>query len=200
MSKWNDDEVALLPFGRRLAWRPALLDRRQALLRGLAWLIVAAMLSWYFRVMPTSTIAFDVAGYVALWKCLVEQLLLWGVTAVMLYLVAALAGGECSFKELASRVLYARVPIYLLMLPALVGGFRVEFAVVVNDPMRAFGESAVAIAYALFAIVVVVAYLWWSYRAFVKVRGVEDVRGGVFFVVGIVLAYEVSRWLMTLLG
>lgn len=200
MSKWSNDEAATLPLWRRLAWRPALLDGRQALLKGLAWLIVATMLSWYFRVAPTSTIAFDVAGYVALWKCLVEQLLLWGATAVMLYLVMALTGSESNFKELASRVLYARLPIYLLILPAIVGGFRVEYAVVVNDPMQAFAEYPLTIAYAVFAVVMVLAYIWWNYRAFAKVRGAEDMRGGVFFVVGIVLAYEVSQWLMTLLG
>lgn len=200
MSKWSNDEAATLPLWRRLAWRPALLDGRQALLKGLAWLIVATMLSWYFRVAPTSTIAFDVAGYVALWKCLVEQLLLWGATAVMLYLVMALTGSESNFKELASRVLYARLPIYLLILPAIVGGFRVEYAVVVNDPMQAFAEYPLTIAYAVFAVVMVLAYIWWNYRVFAKVRGAEDMRGGVFFVVGIVLAYEVSQWLMTLLG
>lgn len=200
MSKWSNDEAATLPLWRRLAWRPALLDGRQALLKGLAWLIVATMLSWYFRVAPTSTIAFDVAGYVALWKCLVEQLLLWGATAVMLYLVMALTGSESNFKELASRVLYARLPIYLLILPAIIGGFRVEYAVVVNDPMQAFAEYPLTIAYAVFAVVMVLAYIWWNYRAFAKVRGTEDMRGGVFFVVGIALAYEVSQWLMTLLG
>lgn len=200
MSKWSNGEAAGLPLWRRLAWRPALLDGRQALLKGLAWLIVATMLSWYFRVAPTSTIAFDVAGYVALWKCLVEQLLLWGATAVMLYLVMALTGSESNFKELASRVLYARLPIYLLILPAIVGGFRVEYAVVVNDPMQAFAEYPLTIAYAVFAVVMVLAYIWWNYRVFAKVRGTEDMRGGVFFVVGIALAYEVSQWLMTLLG
>lgn len=200
MSKWSNDEAATLPLWRRLAWRPALLDGRQALLKGLAWLIVATLLSWYFRVAPTSTIAFDVAGYVALWKCLVEQLLLWGATAVMLYLVMALTGSESNFKELASRVLYARLPIYLLILPAIVGGFRVEYAVVVNDPMQAFAEYPLTIAYAVFAVVMVLAYIWWNYRVFAKVRGTEDMRGGVFFVVGIALAYEVSQWLMTLLG
>lgn len=200
MSKWSNGEAAGMPLWRRLAWRPELMDRRQALLKGLAWLIVATLLSWYFRVAPTSTIAFDVAGYVALWKCLAEQLMLWGVTAVMLYLVAALAGSECKFMELASRVLYARLPIYLLMLPATVGGFRVEYAVVVNDPMQAFSEYPVTIAYAVFAMAMVALYLWWSYRAFAKVRGREDMRGGVFFFVGIVLAYELSQWLMTLLG
>lgn len=200
MSKWSNDEAATLPLWRRLAWRPALLDGRQALLKGLAWLIVATMLSWYFRVAPTSTIAFDVAGYVALWKCLVEQLLLWGATAVMLYLVMALTGSESNFKELASRVLYARLPIYLLILPAIIGGFRVEYAVVVNDPMQAFAEYPLTIAYAVFAVVMVLAYIWWNYRAFAKVRGTEDMRGGVFFAVGITLAYEVSQWLMSLLG
>lgn len=200
MSKWSNDEAATLPLWRRLAWRPALLDGRQALLKGLAWLIVATMLSWYFRVAPTSTIAFDVAGYVALWKCLVEQLLLWGATAVMLYLVMALTGSESNFKELASRVLYARLPIYLLIPPAIVGGFRVEYAVVVNDPMQAFAEYPLTIAYAVFAAVMVLAYIWWNYRVFAKVRGTEDMRGGVFFVVGIALAYEVSQWLMSLLG
>lgn len=200
MSKWSNGEAATLPLWRRLAWRPALLDGRQALLKGLAWLIVATLLSWYFRVAPTSTIAFDVAGYVALWKCLVEQLMLWGATAVMLYLVMALTGSECNFKELASRVLYARLPTYFLILPAIIGGFRVEYAVAVNDPMQAFAEYPLTIAYAVFAVVMVLAYLWWNYRVFAKVRGTEDMRGGVFFVVGIVLAYEVSQWLMSLLG
>ena len=86
------------------------------------------------------------------------------------------------------------------MLPATVGGFRVEYAVVVNDPMQAFSEYPVTIAYAVFAVAMVALYLWWSYRAFAKVRGREDMRGGVFFFVGIVLAYELSQWLMTLLG
>lgn len=199
MSKWSNDEAVGLPLWRRLAWRPQLMDSRQALLKGLAWLIVATMLSWYFRVVPTSTISFDVAGYVALWKCLVEQLMLWVATAVMLYLVMALTGSERSFKELASRVLYARLPIYLLILPVIVGGFRVEYAVVVNDPMQAFAEYPLMILYALFAVAMVLTYLWWSYRAFAKVRGTEDMRGVVFFFVGIALTYEVSQWLMTLL-
>lgn len=190
--------MAGLPLWRRLAFRPELLDRRQALLKGLMWLIVATMLCWYFRVAPTSTIGFDVSGYVPLWLALVEQLVLWGITAVMLYLVAMLTGEECDFKELASRVLYARLPIYLTMLPAVVGGFRLEYAVVVNSPMQAFEEYPLTILYALFAVLMIAIYLWWNHRVFAKARGLDDMRGRVFFVVGIVATYQVSQWLMTL--
>ena len=201
MSKWSrSTSMEGLSLWWRFSRRVDLFDRRDALLRGLAWLIIATIMCWYFRVAPSSVVSFDIVGYMPLWLCLVQQLVIWLATGAMLYLMLEVTGFSCKVVELFARVLYARLPIYLLLLPAAVGSWRVPFAVVVNTPREAFSEFPLfASLYMVLVVVAVVWYWMWCYRAYASQRNEERIPSGVFFAVAIVAANELVSWLMPLL-
>ena len=48
---------------KRMLQRPASSSRNNALLWGVAWLIIGVIVAWYFQFVPTSMIGYTASGY-----------------------------------------------------------------------------------------------------------------------------------------
>lgn len=176
------DNAALRPT-RRMVFNPARLTENNALLWGVAWLIVGAMLGWYFRLIPTALVGYDIAPYIPLLRHLLLEAEVWVVATVPLYGAAIIANRRASLRELFSRALYARWPLLLLMLPAIFG-WRMEYAVFMNDVAASFGESWLfATVMTLLYGVVAAWYLYWGLLLFRKVVGHSNAKVVVLYVV-----------------
>ena len=151
----------------RLIDHPANIGARNALLWGVAWLIVGSMVGWYFRLVPTSLVGYNVSGYVPLIWVVLFNLVIWIVSAVPLFTVAVIRNRKTGVEELFGRVLYAHWPVNLLMVPALFRGQRVAYASFMADPAQAIAvDPLYGWLMAVLCGVVVMWYLYWCYVAF----------------------------------
>ena len=76
-------------FMRCVVRRVETISEQNALLWGVAWLIIAAIVGWYFRLMPSSVVSFVPTGYVSLFWSLVLNMVL-GVVWSLLFIPLAL--------------------------------------------------------------------------------------------------------------
>ena len=79
--------------GSSLLWRmvnrPAVNSKRNALLWGVAWLIISAIGGWHLRVAPASVMGYDLYGYLPLlWHLMLNVVVC--VVPISLFMVAAL--------------------------------------------------------------------------------------------------------------
>lgn len=166
------------------------------LLRGVAWLIIASIIGWYFRLAPTSMVSFVPVGYVSLSWHVVLNAIIWIVSSAVPFLFAALLCRKAPVAELFGRMLYAHMPVLLLMLPAIVGN-KIAYATF----MSTFDSLDLAMTFSLqptystlmliMASVVIVWTLYWSYNVFSSITK----RRGVAMFLAFVVMMIVSQYL-----
>ena len=156
--------------GSSLLWRmvnrPAVNSKRNALLWGVAWLIISAIGGWHLRVAPASVMGYDLYGYLPLlWHLMLNVVVC--VVPISLFMVAALiVNRSTNVGELFSRMLFAHWPATLLLLPAMFVG-EVKYAMLNNALARVFeSDVVVALLFSVLLFVVVVWVLYWGYVAF----------------------------------
>lgn len=156
--------------GSSLLWRmvnrPAVNSKRNALLWGVAWLIISAIGGWHLRVAPASVMGYDLYGYLPLlWHLMLNVVVC--VVPISLFMVAALiVNRSTNVGELFSRMLFAHWPATLLLLPAMFVG-EVKYALLNNDLAKVFESDVVAaLLFSALLFVVVVWVLYWDYVAF----------------------------------
>ena len=156
--------------GSSLLWRmvnrPAVNSKRNALLWGVAWLIISAIGGWHLRVAPASVMGYDLYGYLPLlWHLMLNVVVC--VVPISLFMVAALiVNRSTNVGELFSRMLFAHWPATLLLLPAMFVG-EVKYALLNNALAKVFESDVVAaLLFSVLLFVVVVWVLYWGYVAF----------------------------------
>lgn len=150
----------------RMVNRPAVNSKRNALLWGVAWMIISAIGGWHLRVAPVSIVGYDLYGYLPLlWHLLVNVVVC--VVPISLFVVAALiVNRHTNVGELFARMLFAHWPATLLLLPAMFVG-EVKYALLNNDLANVFESDVVAaLLFSALLFVVVVWVLYWGYVAF----------------------------------
>ena len=157
--------------------RPETNSTKNALLWGVAWLIVSALCGWHLHMAPVSAVGYDLYGYLPLlWHIVVNVAL--GTTFVVPFIIAAaFVNRKVSVAEAFARMLFAHWPAVLLLLPAAFVD-PVKYSMLNNDLVAAFGaNAAMAISFAVLLVVVVVWMVRWCYIAFRKVvqRGGAEV-------------------------
>lgn len=147
--------------------RPARIDSVKAMMWGLVWFIFATIFIWYFRLVPQSAFTVGVSGYVPLWRVLLLHAAVWVSVGVVVFAMCAVSGRSVKINDVFGRVLYARSPIYLLMVPLAWVRFRVPFSMLMYDPKAAVESyPEMIVPYMVFAAAVAVWWLWWNYKAF----------------------------------
>lgn len=187
-------------FVGRMVKRPESIGRVNALLWGVAWLIVCSMLGWHFRLIPISSFGFTASGYVSLAWVLIYNVIVWFLSCVLLFALAVLRKRKIGAFELFARLLYARWPVTLLLLPGMITSQRVAYSTFMRDPLLAFETNPVyATLLAAICVVILLWYLYWSFLAFRKAQQKRGVVTFVVFVVGFVLSYPLTMWTMKML-
>ena len=176
--------------------RPAGNTTRNALMWGVAWLIISAIGGWHLHLAPTSALGYDLFGYMPLlWHLAINVAL--GITFTLPFILAALiVNRKASIVETFSRLLFAHWPAVLMLLPAMtVSGDR--YALLNNNLRVAYELDATsATLFALLLAVVVVWIVRWAYVAFRKATQ----RGGyvmlMLFGVALIVAAKATEWVL----
>ena len=177
----------------RMMRRPEIITRNNALLWGVAWLIISSMAGWYFRILPTSACGFIVSDYVPLVWHVALNVTVWITWALPVYVLLVAAYGRVNMVEVFGRLLFAHWPVTLVMLLPILGD-RVLFATFAEDMTLSFRLDALSsVIYAVIMAMVVIWWWYWSYVALRKAsRGVTDHVGWIY-VAGMILGMVLSR-------
>lgn len=203
MSEEKRTKVASLPslkdILKSVVNRPAINTTRNALMWGVAWLIISAIGGWHLHLAPTSALGYDLLGYMPLlWHLAINVAL--GIAFTLPFILAALiVNRQASIVETFSRLLFAHWPAVLMLLPAMtVSGDR--YALLNNNLRVAYELDATsATLFALLLAVVVVWIVRWAYVAFRKATQ----RGGyvmlMLFGVALIVAAKATEWVLQLI-
>ena len=176
--------------------RPATNRSDSALLWGIAWLIITAIVGWYFRVMPTSSFGAITTGYVSLLNHVIINLVVWITACAIPFSLAVMLNRSTRAVELFGRMLFAHWPVVILMLPAVLGD-KISYSVYMSslshmDMGVTFDYQPIySFLMSLLIMFVLVWYLYWSYVAF----KVTTRRGGIITFALLVGAMMLSWWL-----
>lgn len=185
------------PFWLRMVERPKHIGKTNALLLGIAWLIICAILGWHFRLVPISSCGFTVSGYVSLSWMLIYNIIIWVVSCLLLFALAVLRKRSTGALETFARLLYARWPATLLMIPAMFESQRIAYATFMSEPSLCFEQTPVfAALMAIIWTIVMAWYFYWSYLAFCRAQQKSGVITFLLFVVGFGLSYLLSKIVM----
>ena len=170
-------------FKRCVVRRVESMSAQNALLWGVAWLIISAILGWYFRLMPTSAFSFVPTDYVQLMWSLIVSLVVWFTWSLLFVPLAIIRNPKTKSFELIGRLLFAHWPAVLLMLPAIVYN-RIAYATFVGSPALGFELYPVfSAAMILVALLVVAWSMVWSYQAYTVSTGCNKRVDKLIFVV-----------------
>lgn len=172
------------------------ISTQNALLWGLAWLIISTIAGWYLSVMPVSVVGYDVVGYLPLWWHLMLNIVVWIIPSSVLYVFALFSNRQAKVVDTYARLLFAHWPATLLLLPVAVIG-KVKYAMFSSDFMQLLrGDVLVAVLMLLFCVVIVVWMLYWSYVAFRRAAGRGDWTTWASFIIGYYFANRVTVWVL----
>ena len=198
MSEERRTKVASLPslkdIFKSVVNRPAENPTRNALMWGVAWLIISAIGGWHLHLAPTSALGYDLFGYMPLlWHLAINVAL--GITFTLPFILAALiVNRKASIVETFSRLLFAHWPAVLMLLPAMTVSDD-RYALLNNNLRVAFELDATSAT--LFALLLAVVVMWivrWAYVAFRKVTTRGGYVGLMLFGVALFVAAKATEW------
>ena len=173
------------------------LPLRQALCWGIAALILISVFCWQTGLRMTSLTQINYAGG-ALWKATVQQIVVWLLFSVILYVVGEmLSRSKIRFWDVAAFNLFARIPFDLTLLIFAIPTVRSVVGLTMDGNMARVMEYANLLSIiGLFSAAFSVWYFYWSYKAFAESTNVKNGKGVVAFILSFVVAYLVSGYLL----
>lgn len=174
--------------------RPAAMSMQNALLWGIFWMLGGAILGWYFSVVPTSIVGYT-WGSTSLLSQVIYGVVLWVSLALPMYAAALMLYSRVGVIELSGRMLFARMPIYLLMLPAMFGD-KIAYSTFMSHPFNTQLSLPYIVLMSVLVVVVMVWYLYWSYVAFSSVVKRSGWSVVVLLGVAMLLSYMLSELLL----
>lgn len=154
-----------------VVYRPREINTSNAMLWGVAWLIVGAIAGWYYDIVPATLFSYT-WGHISLFVQ-VRMAIFLGLCSSLIFAFASLRFGTTSFVDVVARMLYARSPLTLLMLLGIVGD-RVAFSTFATNPLLAFEQAPqMSAVMTVTTAVIMIWYLFWSYTAYRSVTNVE---------------------------
>lgn len=184
-------------FRRCVVRRVETISGQNALLWGVAWLIIAAIVGWYFRLMPSSVVSFVPTGYVSLLWSLVLNMVVGIVWSLLFIPLALVRNPKVRSNELLARMLFAHWPVVLLMLPAILCD-RISYATFVGNPLVGFDLYPMfSIVFSIVVLLVIVWWLMWSYQAYSVSTGRNSVSDKLLFALVAALSTLLSYVVMS---
>ena len=174
--------------------RPSSSSSNNALLWGLAWLIVGVIASWKMDFVATSMVGYTTAGYIPLIWHLALGATVWVSYSVVYFAFGVLRNRRTGVTEMFGRMLFAHWPITLLLVPGLFVD-RMAYATFMYNPGVAYlNYPHDTIIMAVTAVVVGLWTLYWGYLAFSRASQRTGIISLLCYVVATPLAYYLTRW------
>ena len=180
-------------FIARMLQRPAPNSRNNALLWGLAWLIIGVIGAWYFAIMPTSMIGYTVCGNVRLIWQLALGVAVWMSFGVVYFAFGVMRNRGTSLVEMFGRMLFAHWPITLLIVPGIFISRTAYATFMVNPGVAYLNYPTDTIIMAVVAVVVGLWTLYWGYLAFCRATQRSGFVSLLCYVIATPLAYYLSK-------
>ncbi|MEG2064757.1 MAG: hypothetical protein RSB23_04750 [Alistipes sp.] len=168
---------------------------------GLIILILSALFSWQLGTTCRGIVS---TGYaeLPLWKCFVQQLIIWCVFGSLLYLAARLLSkSKIRAIDIYGNNLFARLPFLLLVLlsalPA-VRSFTLAALTQTGAEMATMGISPAVLIFSVAALIALVWFFAWSYMGFAVAANLRGARAAGAFIGCYLLAEVLSAQLWKL--
>ena len=177
---------------QRMVDRPATISTANALLWGIAWLIIGSILGWYFDLMPASAFGYVWRSADLIWSVAFNAIV-WITSTVVFFAAAVMRNRRVGVVDVFGRMLFAHWPVVLLMLPAIVGD-KTAYTTFMSMPAVAFEEWPVYSA--LMSVIVGIILLWtlyWGYCAFRRATSKSGIVTLLVYGVSLVLSYLLSE-------
>ena len=179
-------------FIARMLKRPATNSSNNALLWGLAWLIVGVICAWHFAFVPTSMIGYTASVKLPLVWQLALGVAVWVSFGVVYFAFGVMRNRATGVTEMFGRMLFAHWPVTLLLVPGVLLN-RVAYSTFMADPVVAYANYPTDSI--IIAAVVVVVGLWalyWGYLAFCRATQRKGLVSFVCYAIATPLAYYLS--------
>ena len=179
-------------FIARMLQRPATNSRNNALLWGLAWLIIGVICAWHFAFVPTSMIGYTASVKLPLVWQLALGVAVWVSFGVVYFAFGVMRNRATGVTEMFGRMLFAHWPVTLLLVPGALLN-RVAYSTFMSDPVVAYANYPTDSI--IIAAVVVVVGLWalyWGYLAFCRATQRKGFVSFVCYAIATPLAYYLS--------
>lgn len=179
--------------------RPSTSSSNNALLWGIAWLIIGVIASWKMEFVATSMVGYTTVGYLPLIWHLAIGAAVWVAYGVVYFAFGVLRNRRTGVTEMFGRMLFAHWPITLLLVPGLFIN-RMAYASFMHNPGTAYlTYPTETIIMATTAVVVGLWTLYWGYLAFSRATQRTGIVSLLCYVVATPLAYYLSRWTLAAL-
>ena len=179
-------------FIARMLKRPATNSSNNALLWGLAWLIIGVICAWHFAFAPTSMIGYTASVKLPLVWQLALGVAVWVSFGVVYFAFGVMRNRATGVTEMFGRMLFAHWPVTLLLVPGVLLN-RVAYSTFMSDPVVAYANYPTDSI--IIAAVVVVVGLWalyWGYLAFCRATQRKGFVSLVCYAIATPLAYYLS--------
>ena len=179
-------------FIARMLKRPATNSSNNALLWGLAWLIIGVICAWHFAFVPTSMIGYTASVKLPLVWQLALGVAVWVSFGVVYFAFGVMRNRATGVTEMFGRMLFAHWPVTLLLVPGALLN-RVAYSTFMSDPVVAYANYPTDSI--IMAAVVVVVGLWalyWGYLAFCRATQRKGFVSLVCYAIATPLAYYLS--------
>ena len=173
------------------------LPLRQAICWGIVAMILTAVFCWQVGLRMTSITQVNYAGG-ALWKATVQQIVVWLLFSVILYVVGEmLSRSKIRFWDVAAFNLFARIPFDLTLLIFAIPTVRSVMGLAMDGNIARMMEyTNILMVIGVVSLLFSVWYFYWSYKAFAESTNVKNGKGVVAFMLSFVVAYLVSGYLL----
>lgn len=179
-------------FIARMLKRPATNSSNNALLWGLAWLIIGVICAWHFAFVPTSMIGYTASVKLPLVWQLALGVAVWVSFGVVYFAFGVMRNRATGVTEMFGRMLFAHWPVTLLLVPGVLLN-RVAYSTFMADLVVAYANYPTDSI--IMAAVVVVVGLWalyWGYLAFCRATQRKGFVSFVCYAIATPLAYYLS--------
>lgn len=179
-------------FIARMLRRPATNSSNNALLWGLAWLIIGVICAWHFAFVPTSMIGYTASVKLPLVWQLALGVAVWVSFGVVYFAFGVMRNRATGVTEMFGRMLFAHWPVTLLLVPGALLN-RVAYSTFMSDPVVAYANYPTD-SIIMTAVVVVVGLwaLYWGYLAFCRATQRKGFVSFVCYAIATPLAYYLS--------
>lgn len=172
--------------------RPATISAKKALLWGLFWMLVGAILGWYFSIVPTSIVDYT-WGRTALINYVIYGVAIWVALSLPTLLVVLFAGRKVVVWELFGRMLFAHIPVTFIMLPAMFGD-KVAYSTFMATPLSSQLSTLYIVLMLVYVVAFVVWFFYWGYVAFRQITQFKGWSGVMLYSATIYISYLLSEY------
>ena len=179
-------------FIARMLQRPATNSSNNALLWGLAWLIIGVICAWHFAFVPTSMIGYTASVKLPLVWQLALGVAVWVSFSVVYFAFGVMRNRATGVTEMFGRMLFAHWPVTLLLVPGVLLN-RVAYSTFMSDPVVAYANYPTdSIIMAAIVVIVGLWALYWGYLAFCRATQRKGFVSFVCYAIATPLAYYLS--------